>query len=100
MREETTMIDLTKISLAAAADGDAASVWRIALLLVARHGSNAAEVAREFSRQPEGEPLERKIWQCVAASADDLLDAFSPTDLLYATVLLPPSGGQVAARAA
>jgi hypothetical protein len=67
-----------------------ANPWRVALLLAARHGSRAVDVAHDEARRADA--LERALWQYVAAAAEELLGALSSTDLLYATALAPRPG--------
>jgi len=81
---------------------EAASVLRIALLLIAHYGADASEVARGRAEQAEvrGEALERHLWRWIIAAVENLLEFLPPTDLLYATALAAPPGGRIAARAA
>jgi hypothetical protein len=101
MLDEATAIHPTEPIRAAAAE-DEANVWQIALLLIAQDGSEAAVVARQQAQQAEmtGDTLEHDIWQWTVVAVGHLLGMLSPTDLLYATALLPPPTAQTAARAA
>jgi hypothetical protein len=87
MLDDTTMIRPADATLATA--DEEANSWRIALLLVAQHGARAVEVGLDRAAAASG--LERDLWPGVVAAAEELLDALSPTDLLYATALAPTS---------
>ena len=85
--------------LPAEGETEAASVLRIALLLIAQHGAMASEAARTHA-ETEDDPLAGQLWRWIIAAVENLLEALAPTDLLYATALAAPAGARIAARAA
>src|SRR5689334_1773103 len=101
MHDETLVLYSSNPALAEGRT-ETGSVLRIALLLIAKHGTDASEVARGCAEQAaaEGEAVERQLWRWVIAAVENLLDALLPTDLLYATAFAAPAGGTIAARAA
>ena len=100
MLEQATATHPAGVISAAAIENEA-NVWQVALLLVAQHGADAAEAARNHEQAAAaGETPERDIWQWVLVAVEYLLGELSSADLLYATVLVPPPAAEISAQAA